>query len=383
MTRWQTQASIVSVHVGPMERGNFVVIAIVVAAVALFAMRFFSQSPEEAQLAALSAGDRAGRPGAGSGAGDYGDSAGSAGGSRLGGSGSSLGAGGGRPGSQGGSHGETGGGGSTGRAGSASAFGGGARAGGSVGTSGSAAGSHAGGSGATVADIAGGARIAPKAERQANLVESLGSRPPTKSDLEKPVPSDNGDDVALKVNTTKDISEQDGQAVGEVKDADDGDEGVKVEDNTRVEFPNAGNASKEGSISFTIKPDWAGADATDNALVQIRQEHEWNNRLEIVKNGEFLRFILTDNTGKEADISARITDWQPNEEKAIEFSWGNGRTEATVDNQVVGRNEYPGELQFQPNTPMFFGADHPGSTYGSARATIGNFTVGKSPLFTQ
>ena len=117
--------------------------------------------------------------------------------------------------------------------------------------------------------------------------------------------------------------------------------------------------------------------------MQIRQEHEWNNRLEIVKNGEFLRFILTDNTGKEADISARITDWQPNEEKAIEFSWGNGRTEATIDNQVVGRNEYPGELQFEPNTPMFFGADHPGSTYGSASATIGDFTVGKSPLFTQ
>jgi hypothetical protein len=364
-----------------MERGNFIVIAIVVAAIALFAMRFLSESPEEAQLAALSASDRAGRPGAGSGDGDYGDSGGSAGGSRLGGSGSGLGTGGGRAGSQGGSHGEIGGG-STGRAGSASAFGGGSRAGGSVG-SGSAAGSRAGGGGATVADIASGARIAPKAERQANLVESLGSRPPTKSDLERPLPSDNGDDVALKVNKTQDISDQDGQAVGEVKDADNGDEGIKVEDNTRVEFPNAGNASKEGSISFTIKPDWAGADATDNALVQIRQEHEWNNRLEIVKNGEFLRFILTDNTGKEADISARITDWQPGEEKAIEFSWGNGRTEATVDNQVVGRNEYPGELQFQSNTPMFFGADHPGSTYGSARATIGNFTVGKSPLFTQ
>ena len=117
--------------------------------------------------------------------------------------------------------------------------------------------------------------------------------------------------------------------------------------------------------------------------MQIRQEHEWNNRLEIVKNGEFLRFILTDNTGKEADISARITDWQPGEEKTIEFSWGNGRTEATVDNQVVGRNEYPGELQFQPSTPMIFGADHPGSTYGSAKATISNFTVAKTPLFTQ
>ncbi len=360
-----------------MERGNFIVIAIVVAAVGLFAMRFFSESPEEAQLAALSSTDRAGRPG-GSGFGDYGDGAGGASG-RLGGPGG-MGSGSGRA---GGAHGEMGSGGANGRGGSATVFGGGSRAGGSVGTSGSGGAAGRAGAGATVADIGGTGRIAPKAERRADLVESLGSRPPTKSDLDKPVPSDNGDDVALKVDTTKDITDQDGQATGKVQDAQDGDQGVKVEDNTRVEFPNAGNASKEGSISFTIKPEWAGSDPSDNALVQIRQEHEWNNRLEIVKNGEFLRFILTDNTGKEADISTRITDWQPNEEKAIEFSWGNGRTEATVDNQVVGRNDYPGELQFGDNTPMFFGADHPGSSYGSARGTIGHFTVGKSPLFTQ
>lgn len=365
-----------------MERGNFVVIAIVVAAVALFALRFFSESPEDAQLAALSATDRAGHPGTG--LGDYAGGSDGRGG-RLGGP---AGVGGTRGGSLGGGSGGASGGsgGFAGRGGSAAVVGGGARAGGSVGTSGSSAGGK-GGSGATVADIGGAGRVAPKAERQADLVESLSSRPPTKSDLDRPVQSDNGDDVALKLDTTKDIVEADGQTVGEVKDAENGDQGIKVEANTRVEFPNAGNASKEGSISFTLKPEWAGADASDNALVQIRQEHEWNNRLEIVKNGEFLRAILTDNTGKEADISFRIADWQAGQEKTINFSWGKddsgqGRTELTIDNQVVGRNQYPGELQFAPNTPMIFGADHPGSTYGSAQATIGNFVVGKAPLFT-
>jgi len=34
-------------------------------------------------------------------------------------------------------------------------------------------------------------------------------------------------------------------------------------------------------------------------------------------------------------------------------------------------------------TPMVFGADHPGSTYGSAHATIGNLTVDKTLLLTQ
>jgi hypothetical protein len=368
-----------------MERGNVIVIAIVVAAVALFALRFFSESREDVQLAALSATDRSGRLGGHSGSDGYGIGPDGRGGSALGGgSGGSS-----RPGFHGGS--DSGGGAAGGFAGrgghAASAVGGGgARGGGSVGTSGSAAGGR-GGSGATIADIGGLGRVLPKAERHADLVESLGSRPPTKSDLERPVQTDNGDDVALKIDSTQDIAEGGGQAVGEVKDAEDGEQGIKVEDGARVEFPNAGNASKEGSISFTLKPDWAGADATDNALVQIRQEHEWNNRLEIVKNGEFLRAILTDNTGKEADISFRITDWQPGEEKTINFSWGKdesgqGRTELSIDNQVVGRNQYPGELQFAPNTPMIFGADHPGSTYSPAHATIGNFVVNKSPMFT-
>lgn len=369
-----------------MERGNAIVIAIVVAAVALFAMRFFSDSREDAQLAALSARDRAGHLGSGSD--EYGTGSDGRGGGALGGPAGAAGSG--RLGAHGGAGSGSasgGAGGLAGRGGSASAFGvGGTRGGGSVGTSGSSAGGT-GGHGATVADIGGGARVAPKAERQADLVESLGSRPPTKSDLEKPVQQDLGDDVALKVDTTQDIAEAGGQAVGgEVKDADNGDEGVKV-DKAPVEFPNAGNASKEGSISFTLKPEWAGADASDNALVQIRQEHEWNNRLEIVKNGEFLRAILTDNTGKEADISFRITDWQAGEEKTINFSWGKddsgqGRTELSVDNQVVGRNQYPGELEFAPNTPMIFGGDHQGSTYRPAQATIGNFVVGKAPLFT-
>lgn len=359
-----------------MERGNVVVIAIVVAALALFSLRFFGSDPEEDELAGLTPRERierlAQRSGDGAAPGDR---------RVLGPDGRPV--AGGRPGTGGTRTGAAGANGAAGHGGSAgSVYGASGSAGGTLGTSGSSRTGGAGGAaGMAGADPVG--RIAPKAERRADLVESLGSRPPTQSDLDKPVPVDNGEDVALKVNTTQDISDQNGQAVGEVKDADEGDEGIKVEPNTRVEFPNAGNASKEGTISFTLKPDWSGADATDNSLVQIRQEHEWNNGLEIVKNGEFLRALIRDNTGREADISYRISDWPAGEERVVEFSWGEGRTELTVNDQVVGRNEYPGELEFREGTPMIFGADHPGSNYGSASATISKFTVGKTPLFTQ
>lgn len=363
-----------------MERTNIVVIAVVVAALALFGLRFFSGGADPVDLASLSAPDRLGSSGmnadlTGGAEGPGGSVAG--GRSRMGGFGSSgtrsaLG-----PGR--GSNGGSGGGGAADVAHAA-----GARGGGSVGTSGSAGGSSGWGSSASIAGGDQAGRAAPLAQRRDNLVESLGSRQPIRGDLTSQ-PVDRGDDVALQINSTQDIADQGGYAEGEVRD--DG-QGIEFTENSRVEFPNAGNASKEGSITFTIKPDWAGGDPTNNALVQIRQEHEWNNRLEIVKNGEFLRFIVTDNTGKETDISHRIIDWQPGEEQIVTASWGKdesgqGRTELSINNQIVGRNEYSGEVEFRPGTPMIFGADHPGSTYSPAQAQINNFTVGKTPLFTQ
>lgn len=361
-----------------MERTNIIVIVVVVAALALFGLRFFSSDAEQIDLASLSAGNGADLGGA-DGFGGRGFGGGSGGSGGIGGSGS---AGGARP------RGPVGAGGSRlgpgrgfdsgGRAGGGAAgVIGGARGSGSVVGSGSSSGNGGLGSSASIVDSDGGGRLA---QRRDNLVESLGSREPVRSDL-LTQPVDNGDDVALQVNSTEDIPEQGGYAEGEVRDDD---QGIEITENSRIEFPNAGNASKEGSISFTIKPEWAGADPTNNALVQIRQEHEWSNRLEIVKNGEFLRAIVTDNTGKEADISFRITDWQPGDERRIEFSWGRdesglGRTELRVDDQIVGRNEYPGELEFRSGTPMIFGADHRGSAYGSAQGRISHFKVGTQP----
>lgn len=360
-----------------MERGNVVVIAIVVAALALFGLRFFGSDPEVDELAGLSPRERVARLGAqrsGEG-GALGDSRGAVDG-RSGGS-SRPGAGGSRSGSYGPGGGAAGSGGAGGSAGTV--YGAGGSGGGSVGTSGSSRAGGAGGSG-SIASLDSRGRVAPQAERRENLVESLGSRPPTQSDLDQPVqPVDDGDDVALKVNSQTDIVDQQGQQL-EVEDADDGAQGIEIPEDGRVEFPNAGNASGDGgTISFKITPEWSGADQTDNALVQIRQEHEWNNRLELVKNGEFLRFIITDDTGREADISARISNWESLQEHEIRASWGEGKTTLYIDGQVVGQNQYQGNLRFREGTPMFLGADWRGSNYNGAAGKIGDFTLSTTP----
>ena len=126
----------------------------------------------------------------------------------------------------------------------------------------------------------------------------------------QPAKTADGDDVALKIDKPEDIAKQGGEEQN-VQEADDGD-GIKITDSSDIKFPNNVNPDA-ATISFKIKPDWSGGDQTDNALVELRGEHEWYNRLELVKNGEFLRFIVTADSGQEADISVRINDWQAGE----------------------------------------------------------------------
>ena len=359
-----------------MERAQILVIAVVVAALALFGLRFFSHDDVESTLEASP-----GRVGELASVRDeIGDASGGAPGTASGRAqsarlrplaGRSSNEPGGRTGGVSGGAGDRRGG------GSALITGGGVRGSGGVpGASGSGRGERgSGGSGVALTNEAGG-RLAPRAQLKDDLVESLSERPPTMGDAAKPV---DDADVALKVDKPDDIAPQAGQGE-DVKKPDDGGDGLKITDRGRIEFPNAGNAGEAGTISFQVKPDWSGADQTDNALVQIRGEHQWNNRLELVKNGEFLRFIVTDDTGKETDISTRISNWQPGEQHDVRASWGEGTTTLYIDGQVAGQNSYPGTVHFSDGTPMFLGGDYRSSNYAGANATLYDFTLNNSAI---
>lgn len=349
-----------------MERAPVIVIAVVVAALALFGMRFWSGSDSELTADGRPIGDlastrslrgddemrgggqgslrgsdsrRAGAPGAG----------GREGG-RLRPGGRVV------PGEGGGADVRAG----TLRGGGSITIPGGGRREGAGGSAGIAGGGELGGSGPSVA-------------KKQDLVEFLGSRPQTETDLANAV-DENGDEIALKVEKPEDIAEQGGRDE-DVTEAEEG-EGLKITETGRMEFPNAGNADGEaGTIAFQVKPDWAGSDQTDNALLQIRQEHQWNNRIELVKNGEFLRFIFTPDTGQEADISVRIADWEAGDLHDVKASWGDGRTSLYIDGQLAGSREYTGTLQFGAGTPMYVGADWRGSNYAGLNGTMYGLTV--------
>jgi Concanavalin A-like lectin/glucanases superfamily len=206
------------------------------------------------------------------------------------------------------------------------------------------------------------------------IMDFLGSR----SAGANPQPSDQpGGDVALEVLTAEDSS----KAVYKegVFEPDDGGDGLKFSENAQLTFAQAGGASGEaGTISFDVEPDWSGSDRTDNSLVQIRAENQWANRLQLVKNGRYLRFILSDDTGREADISVPIDDWVPGESHGVTASWGDGRTSLFLDGRLAGSNTYDGQFDIAPDTPLYVGSDFRNSDYHGAAATIRGFTLFKS-----
>lgn len=241
-------------------------------------------------------------------------------------------------------------------------------------------GSWGGGSGGGGANIVGGdaGGLGPQVQKKHDLVDFLSSQPATQPELAHP---DGDGDIALKIDTTDDITKQ-GGVDKDVLESREG-EGIEITDSGKIQFPNTVNP-EAATIEFSIEPNWAGADQTDNAFVQLRGEHEWSNRIELVKNGEFLRFIVTDNTGREADISVRISDWQMGDRHDIRASYGpceSGGSNCTylyVDGRLAGTNKYEGQLQFASNTPLFVGGDHRGSTYAGAAAKMSGFTIRNS-----
>lgn len=213
-----------------------------------------------------------------------------------------------------------------------------------------------------------------RARSNSEIADFLGSRSAGSGAADSTDPSS---DVALEVLNEADSS----KAIYKegVYEPDDGGDGLKFSDDAQMTFAQAGGANGEaGTISFDVQPDWAGGDKTDNSLVQIRAENQWENRLQLVKNGRYLRFILSDSLGREADISVPIDEWVPGESHSVTASWGDGRTSLFLDGSLAGSNTYDGQFEIGPDTPLYLGSDFRSSDYGSAKATIRGFTLFKN-----
>ncbi|HUI26529.1 MAG TPA: LamG-like jellyroll fold domain-containing protein [Candidatus Kryptonia bacterium] len=192
-------------------------------------------------------------------------------------------------------------------------------------------------------------------------------------DPNKPAEDPNEPVLSLPLDRTVEPEKGDAPVAAQGITFDSGT-GAKFAADAQFVIPNAGGLSGEaGTISFNLENDWTGNDNTDASLLKIRNPNDWSDRIEITKNGQYLRMGLWDDAGNESGVSAQI-NWQPGEQHQITTSWGDGVVTMSVDGRPVGQSTYADKLVFAPGTPMYVGSDVPGGQ-GGARGTMSDIKV--------
>jgi hypothetical protein len=151
---------------------------------------------------------------------------------------------------------------------------------------------------------------------------------------------------------------------------------VEFPDGAQLSFPAGDNVhGNGGTISFDLRPQWAGDDPTDNSFVQIREEHVWENTLGIEKNLDALRFIIIDSVGVERNVNIPIDNWTAGDEHQLTATWSQTHMALYVDGQLVGQNALDNPFDVTPTTPVHIGSDFQGSSFAGAGGTIRDFTI--------
>ena len=227
----------------------------------------------------------------------------------------------------------------------------------------------------------GGARevVPPKTNRQAG--GGAAEAPPVVEEV-APKPDDPAHEVLLSIPLRGAVEPEQGagpppETSGLVTNGGQ----VEFTEDAQYTLPVGGNVnSGAGTISFTVEPNWAGSDDSNNSLLQIRDEHVWENSLGIVKNYNSLRYVIHDEQGLETNVNVYIDDWQPNERHIVTATWDEEQMTLSVDGAEVGASPLANPVRFRDAMPMHVGSDFPGSTYRGANARISDLTVRSTSL---
>jgi hypothetical protein len=183
------------------------------------------------------------------------------------------------------------------------------------------------------------------------------------ADGSKP-PEDGGPVLSLPFDKTTQPEKGD-TAVFEQGVTFDSGQGAVFSTDSQFVVPNGGNLSGEGgAISMWVQPGWAGGDESNASLAQLRNQNQWEDRLQIFKNGMYMRFLMSDTAGQESNIGTNISDWAPGDWHHIVASWGpNDSGQLTqsfyVDGRLIGQVPVQGQFNVRPGTPLYIGSDLP------------------------
>jgi len=186
----------------------------------------------------------------------------------------------------------------------------------------------------------------------------------------KPVPDDGGPVLSLPLN--KDTQPERGDsAVFEQGVTFDSGDGAVFSTDAQFVVPNGGNLKGDaGSLSMWVQPEWAGGDETNASLAQLRNQNQWEDRLQIFKNGMYMRFLMSDSGGQESNIGTNISDWAPGDWHHLAATWGQNDAGQLmqsfyVDGRLIGQVPVQGQFNVHPGTPLYIGSDLPQGIQGA------------------
>lgn len=156
--------------------------------------------------------------------------------------------------------------------------------------------------------------------------------------------------------------------------------GVVLGDDSELIFPTEGNVDgTAGTINFTIEPDWEGGDDSNRELVSINRPGDFQNRIRVFKNGEFLRYMFIDAEGADRNLTFSIAEWHPGEPHQVTATWGEGRLVLYVDGAEAAKLDFNGQLALGPEAQLALGSTGIDG-FAAAGARITDFTVYDRPL---
>ena len=126
-----------------------------------------------------------------------------------------------------------------------------------------------------------------------------------------------------------------------------------------------------------VQPQWAGGDESNASLAGLRNPNQWEDRLQIFKNGVYMRFLMADSAGQESNIGMNISDWTPGDWHHMAATWGpndSGQLMQSfyVDGKLIGQVPVSGQFNVRPGTPLYIGSDLPQGVPG-ANGAISQF----------
>ncbi len=158
-------------------------------------------------------------------------------------------------------------------------------------------------------------------------------------------------------------------------------EGQVLNPQVPVTIPNAANITGEsGSVFLDLTPSWGGGDGSDASLLDLGTPGQsQTNRMELIKNGADLRFLLVDSEGVEHTIGYGIQSWQAGEPHSVAVTWGddgNGQREMRlfVDGHLVGVQPYEDAFNVPADRPLVIGNNAGGGSL------LNGFQVYNNPL---